>query len=135
MMMAWTLFSFLCQDMLGKITLRIGKYNVSARRDPFPVMLSRGLSWVPPGCCNLVAAWVFFMTLYASIFICYNFMSADPLGSLCSCIVLDRRTQFTLYRVKYVLLSRIQCLCYGGFMIHLVSKRTICFYMFGCKET
>ena len=48
MMMAWTLFSFLCQDMLGKITLRIGKYKVSARREPFPVMLPRGLSWIPP---------------------------------------------------------------------------------------
>jgi hypothetical protein len=59
--------------MLGKITFRIGKYNVSARRKPFPVMLSRGLSWIP----QVAAIWwqhgFFFMTLYASMFICYNF--------------------------------------------------------------
>jgi hypothetical protein len=47
--------------MVGKITLRIGKYNiVRSRREPFPVMLSRSLSWVPPFCCNLVASWGYF---------------------------------------------------------------------------
>jgi len=61
-------FSVLCQGMLGKVTLRIGKYNVSARREPFPVMLSKGLSWIPQVAAiwwqhgffnDPVAAWVF----------------------------------------------------------------------------
>ena len=138
MMMAWTLFLSYARTCWVK--LPVGQENIMlVPGESFPVMLSRVLSWIPPGCCNLVATWVFFKTLCASIFICYNFMAVvfcflDHLGR-CVCALYLTGEQFTLYKVKYVLLSRIQCLCCAGFMIHLGSKRTIYLYVFGCKES